>query len=194
MKGEGGPLSLPPGLLALLLGLPKFSLSPCPLSLVGPSPSPSPALPLPGTPSAVGGPSSSLPWPGRWEPLWGRGSSASGISPASGQQEVCPWRGEPCSWPQASYSARPKFRGGAWGLPLISTLQVRGSGLRGPESNRRSGWGPDGGTGGRWGRPASPQAGFGPPGCGAVGRGLSGSLSFPGWLCVPGGCGLGTEP
>ena len=193
MKGEGGPLSLPPGLLALLLGLPN-SLSPCPLSLVGPSPSPSPALPLPGTPSAVGGPSSSLPWPGRWEPLWGRGSSASGISPASGQQEVCPWRGEPCSWPQASYSARPKFRGGAWGLPLISTLQVRGSGLRGPESNRRSGWGPDGGTGGRWGRPASPQAGFGPPGCGAVGRGLSGRLSSPGWLCVPGGCGLGTEP
>ena len=81
----------------------------------------------------------------------GQGKLASGISPASGQQEVCPWRGEPCSWPQASYSARPKFRGGAWGLPLISTLQVRGSGLRGPESNPRSGWGPVGGTGGRWG-------------------------------------------
>ena len=122
----------------------------------------------------------------------GRGSSASGISPAFGQQEVCPWRGEPCSWPQASYSARPKFRGSAWGFPLISTLQVRGSGLRGPESNPRSGWGPVGGTGERWERPASPQAGFGPPGCEAVGRGLSGRLFSPGWLCVPGGCGLGT--
>ena len=67
MKGEGGPLSLPPGLLALLLGLPS--------SVLGrPEPQPCPpvlsALPLPGTPSAVGGPSSSLPWPGPWEPLW----------------------------------------------------------------------------------------------------------------------------
>ena len=95
-------------------------------------------------------------------------------------------------WPQASYSARPKFRGGAWGLLLISTLQFRASGLRGPESTPRSGWGPVGGTGERWERPASPQAGFGPPGCGAVRKGLSGRLFSPGWLCVPGGCGLGT--
>ena len=151
---QGGPLSLPPGLLALLLGLPSSSLTASSSVLGRPEPQPQPcppvlsALLLPGTPSAVRGPSSSLPWPGPWEPLWGRGSSASGISPAFGQQEVCPWRGEPCSWPQASYSARPKFRGGAWGLLLISTLQFRASGLRGPESTPRSGWGPVGGTGG----------------------------------------------
>ena len=155
-------------------------LLPSPLSLAGPSPSPAPSAlsSPPAWHSLCCGRAQQLPALA-WQmgvPV-GQGKLASGISRACGQQEVCPWRGEPCSWPQASYSARPKFRGGAWGLPLISTLQVRGSGLRGPESNRRSGWGPDGGTGGRWGRPASPQAGFGPPGCGAVGRGLSGSLS-----------------
>lgn len=69
MKGEGGPLSLPPGLLALLLGLPSSSLALS--SVLG---GPEPQFPLPGTPSAVGGPRSSLPWPGRWESLWGRGS------------------------------------------------------------------------------------------------------------------------
>ena len=74
MKGEGGPLSLPPGLLALLLGLPSSSLTLS--SVLG---GPEPQFPLPGTPSAVGGPSSSLPWPGRWEPLWGRGSSLLGF-------------------------------------------------------------------------------------------------------------------
>ena len=74
MKGEGGPLSLPPGLLALLLGLPSSSLALS--SVLG---GPEPQFPLPGTPSAVGGPSSSLPWPGRWEPLWGRGSSLLGF-------------------------------------------------------------------------------------------------------------------
>lgn len=37
------------------------------------------ALPLPGSPPAAGGPNSSLPWAGRWEPLWGRGSSALGF-------------------------------------------------------------------------------------------------------------------
>lgn len=44
MKGEGGPLSLPPGLLALLLGLPSSSLALS--SVLG---GPEPQFPLPGT-------------------------------------------------------------------------------------------------------------------------------------------------
>ena len=44
MKGEGGPLSLPPGLLALLLGLPRFSLALS--SVLGrPEPQPQPSSP-----------------------------------------------------------------------------------------------------------------------------------------------------
>ena len=101
----------------------------------------------------------------------GQGKLGSWDFPGPWPAGSLPSEREPCSWPQASYSARPKFRGGAWGLPLISPLQVRGSGLRGPESSPRSGWGPDGGTGGRWGETRISPRWLRTPGCGAVGRG-----------------------
>lgn len=148
MKGEGSPLSLPPGLLALLLGLPSSSLAQS--SVLGrPQPQPCPQC---------SGLSPCLALPLLWE---GPEAPCPGLAAGSpcGAGEAGFWD-FPGLWPAGSlplergtllHSARPKFRGGAWGLPLISTLQVRGSGLRGPESNPRSGWGPVGGTGGRWG-------------------------------------------
>ena len=185
MKGEGGPLSLPPGLLALLLGLPSSSLTLS--SVLG---GPEPQFPLPGTPSAVGGPSSSLPWPGRWESLWGRGSWLLGFPQPLASRKFALGEGNLAPFSQT------KVQGRRLGTPADLYLLFR-FGVQASEAQKATpGQGGDQSEAleGGGGRSASSQDGFGPPGCGAVGRGLSGRLSSPGWLCVPGGCGLGTEP
>lgn len=128
-SGASGPAPRSPQLLS--------PLSPRSPSLAGPSPAPPRALSSPPAwHSLCCGRAQQLPavaWP-LGAPV-GQGKLGSWDFPGLWPAGSLPLETEPCSWPQGSYSARPKFRGGAWGLPLISTLQVRGSGLRGPESS-----------------------------------------------------------
>ena len=147
----------------------SFLLSP---SSAGPSPAPRvpSALRLPGTPPAAGGPSSSLPWPGRWEPLWGRGSSALGFprplasgKSALGEGTLLLASGQLVSW--------TKVQGRCLGPP--ADLYSPGSGFR-PQRPREQ---PQVGVGtGRRHWRAVGETRISPrwlrtPGCGAVGRG-----------------------
>ena len=164
-------------------------------SLAGPSPAPRvpSALRLPDTPPAAGGPSSSLPWPGRWEPLWGRGSSALGFPRplASGKSAL----GEgTLLLASGQLLSQTKVQGRCLGTP--ADLYSPGSGFR-PQRPREQ---PQVGVGtGRrhWravgGDPHQPTLASDPR-LRSSGEGLPGRLSSAGWLCVPGGCGLGTEP
>ena len=195
MKGEGSPLSFPPGLLALLLSLPSSSLAQS--SVLGrPQPQPcpqcsqlSPCLALP------------LLWEGPAAPCLGL---ADGSPCGAGEAGFWDFQG---LWPAGSLPlergtlllasgqlfSQTIVQGRRLGTP--ADLYSSGSGFR-PQRPRkqpqvrvgtsRRPWRAMGGDLHHPKLDSAPQA---------VEQWGGGSLEVsPGWLCVPGGCGLGTEP